>query len=436
MKKRIGLRKLYQQYPKQAGQWLWGGSSSSLSRRGFLSKSALLSMGAVLGGPIVFGKQLPAGIIPAALLHEEAPFEIPGKHPELVVLNDRPVNAETPPHLLDDQITPADKLFIRNNGIPPQSVDASQWVLTIDGESVERPQSYTLAELKEKFTQYTYQLTLECGGNGRSEFNPPARGNQWTTGAVGSPEWTGVRLRDVLEDAGIKSDAVYIGYYGNDSHLSGDPEKVVISRGVPMSKALEDESLIAWAINGKDLPLMNGYPLRLIFGGWPASASGKWLTRISVRNQVHDGPKMGGYSYRVPCKPVAPGTVVPEEDMCIIESMPVKSLITYPKTGGRLDLGQSLDIRGHAWAGDLSVRTVEFSIDFGSTWQPCQLLPPKNRLAWQHWSATANFPEKGYYEVWARATDSKGNAQPMLVPGWNPRGYLNNACHRIAVMVV
>jgi DMSO/TMAO reductase YedYZ molybdopterin-dependent catalytic subunit len=203
-----------------------------------------------------------------------------------------------------------------------------------------------------------------------------------------------------------------------------------------MNKALEDESLIAWAINGEDLPLMNGYPLRLIFGGWPASTSGKWLTRISVRNQVHDGPKMEGYSYRVPCKPVAPGTVVPEEDMCIIESMPVKSLITYPKSGARLNLGQSLDIRGHAWAGDLTVQAVDYSIDFGSTWQRCQLLPPKNRLAWQHWSATVNFPEAGYYEVWARATDSQGKAQPMLVPGWNPRGYLNNACHRIAVMVI
>lgn len=393
-------------------------------------------MSAVLGGRIVFANQMPSGLIPVALLDNKAPFEIPGKHPGLVVLNDRPVNAETPPHLLDDKVTPADKLFIRNNGIPPQSVDESQWVLTIEGEAAKQSQSYTIAELKDKFPQHTYQLTLECGGNGRSEFNPPATGNQWTTGAVGCPEWTGVRLRDVLEDVGLQDDAVYIGYYGQDTHLSSDPDKVVISRGVPIAKALEDESLIAWAINGQNLPLMNGYPLRLVFGGWPASTSGKWLSRISVRNQVHDGPKMGGYSYRVPCKPVAPGTVVPEEDMCIIESMPVKSLITYPKTGARLDLGQSLGIRGHAWAGDLSVQSVNYSIDFGSTWQQCELLPAKNRLAWQHWNASVDFPEKGYYEVWARATDSQGNAQPMLVPGWNPRGYLNNACHRIAAMIV
>ena len=127
---------------------------------------------------------------------------------------------------------------------------------------------------------------------------------------MGCPKWTGVRLKDVLEDVGVKSDAVYIGDYGKDTHLSGDPDKKPISRGVPMSKAMEDESLIAWAINGEDLPLMNGYPLRLVFGGWPAPTSGKWLEKIVIRNKVHDGPKMTGSSYRVPCKPVAPGAKV------------------------------------------------------------------------------------------------------------------------------
>ena len=168
----------------------------------------------------------------------------------------------------------------------------------------------------------------------------------------------------------------------------------------------------------------------------PASTSGKWLTQISVRNRVHDGPKMGGYSYRVPCEPVVPGADVPEEDMCIIESMPVKSLITYPKTGAMIKEGRTLAIRGHAWAGELEVTEMEYSIDFGSTWNSCQLEKPANRLAWQRFSSKLSFPERGYYEVWARATDSRGRAQPMVVPGWNPRGYLNNACHRIAVKVV
>jgi DMSO/TMAO reductase YedYZ molybdopterin-dependent catalytic subunit len=243
-------------------------------------------------------------------------------------------------------------------------------------------------------------------------------------------------LKDVLEDVGVKNDAIYIGYYGKDSHISGDPEKIPISRGVPIRKAMEDESLIAWSMNGENLPWLNGYPLRLVFGGWPASCSGKWLQRIDIRNKIHDGPKMKGSSYRVPCKPVAPGAKVEEKDMCIIESMPVKSLITFPKTGATIKLNQILPIRGHAWAGDLSVSEVQYSIDFGATWQKCSLETPANRLAWQHFSAKIKFPQKGYYEVWAKAIDSEGKAQPMLLPGWNPKGYLNNACHRIAIKVV
>ncbi len=393
-----------------------------LSRRGFLKKSALAALGSSFG--------------PSFLGAANDPYDIIGKHSGLTILNDRPWNVETPAHLLDEEITSAERLFIRNNGIPPSRPDVTKWTLTVGGESAVREKTFSLAELKSKFPHHTMRLTIECGGNGRSEFNPPASGNQWTTGAVGCPEWTGVRLRDVLENAGIKDDAVYIGYYGEDRHLSGDPEKNSISRGVPMNKALEAESLIVWAMNGKDLPAMNGYPLRLVFGGWPASTSGKWLSKIVIRNKIHDGQKMGGKSYRVPCEPVAPGSKVAEEDMCIIESMPVKSLITYPQTGAVIGEGRPLAVRGHAWAGDFEVSAMDTSIDFGATWQACQLASPANRLAWQRWRTTLDFPGKGYYEVWARASDSRGKSQPMVVPGWNPKGYLNNASHRIAVKIV
>ena len=144
---------------------------------------------------------------------------------------------------------------------------------------------------------------------------------------------------------------------------------------------------------------------------------------------------MTGTSYRVPCKSVAPGSAVPEDQMCIIESMPVKSLITFPKSGIEHQLDKKLALRGHAWAGDLEVKRVHVSIDFGATWSKAKLRAPANRLAWQHWAATVKFPKAGYYEVWVRATDSVGRAQPMVLPSWNPKGYLNNACHRIAVQV-
>ncbi len=406
-----------------------------LKRRNFVKKTVLTSMATFMGVEMVYGAQMPAGYLPLAL-QEEDPFKLFAKDKDMVVLNDKPWNIEARAHLLNDRITPNKYMFIRNNGLIPEHMDSANWKLTIDGESVAREKTYSLEELKSKFARYTYQLTLECGGNGRSEFNPPAKGNQWTIGAVSCANWTGVRLKDVLEDAGIKDNAVYIGYHATDIHLSRDPNKEPISRGIPMAKALQDETLLAFKMNGEDIPIAHGFPLRLVAGGWPASVSGKWIERISIRNQVHDGEKMMGSSYRIPCEPVAPGSKVEDKDMCIIESMPVKSLITSPKTGATLNNGKRLSIAGHAWAGELEVTTMEYSIDFGTTWKICRLEKPANRLAWQHFTSDIDFPKKGYYEIWAKATDSDGLSQPMVLPGWNPKGYLNNACHRIAVKLV
>lgn len=405
-------------------------------RRQFLKQTAVNSLAAVIGMPVVFGRNLSWDMLPLVLDPAFANGGIPGKSDQLRVLNDRPLNAETPAHLLDNDLTPNSLFFVRNNGLPPVNPDAATWTLTVGGESAKREKSYTLQELKSRFKNINLDLTLECGGNGRSEFNPPAKGNQWSTGAVGCARWTGVKLKDVLQDVGIKSNAVYLGYYGADSHLSGDPDKNSISRGVPIEKALEEESIIAWAMNGEDLPLMNGYPLRLVFGGYPASCSGKWLKRIVVRDRIHDGEKMGGQSYRVPCEPVAPGSKVEDKDMCIIESMPVKSIISYPRSGATIRLDQELPIRGHAWTSAEAVEKMEYSVDFGMHWNSCTLHPSSNRYAWHNFEARIRFPQPGYYEIWARATDTEGATQPMILPGWNPKGYLNNACHRIAVKVL
>ena len=397
----------------------------------------MASITAAVGAEIVFADKMPAGLTPAALAQGAEPLSIAGKD-GLSIFNNRPLVAETPAHLLDDEITPAKYLFVRNNGLSPapELLDPAKWTLEIAGESCEKPVTLTLNELKQKFKHHTLQMVLECAGNGRSEFNPPATGNQWTTGGVGCPTWTGVRLRDVLEHAGIKSDAVYIGYYGADLHLSGDVKKSSISRGVPIKKALENESLLVFAMNGQDIPMENGAPLRLMFGGWPASTCGKWVKKIVIRDREHDGEKMTGHSYRMPRYPVAPGTKVPAEDMVIIENMPVKSLITLPKSGITHPVSEALTVRGHAWTGEGDIREVHISLDFGSTWQKAEVRTPANRYAWQHWSTTLRLTKKGYYEIWARALDSRGHSQPMVLPGWNPEGYLNNSCHRIAIQAV
>ncbi|TRW97875.1 sulfite oxidase [Paracoccus sp. M683] len=409
----------------------------SAGRRSFLKTTGLTTLGAMLGMSVPFERNLTAGFIPAALAQDTGLDLMTGKQ-GLVVLGDRPLNAETPPHLLDDDITPYDRLFVRMNGLVPQSAldqNAEGWTLTVDGE-VDTPLQLSLDDLQSRFETVTRQLVIECGGNGRAFFQPGTSGNQWTFGAVGCPEWTGVRLADVLNAAGVKSSAVYTGHYGNDVNLDGDETKEVISRGVPIEKALQEDAIIAWQMNGAPLEPLHGFPLRLIVPGFPASASQKYLNRIWVRDKEHDGAKMTGASYRIPAYPVAPGTEVPDEDMVVLMDMPVKSIITFPETGSEVTVGEETEVRGHAWCGKGDVASVQYSLDFGQTWQDAQLDPPPNRFAWQRWRARLTLPQHGYYEVWARAVDQDGIGQPPLSPVWNPRGYGNNIQHRIALVAV
>ena len=428
-----GIHEFFFSDPERADWETWHRIAHPKSRRGFLT--GLSAMTGALGVHIAFSELMPKGLIPAVYANASEPFKIEGKD-GLVLLNDRPLNAETMPHLLNDDVTPTNRLFIRNNGLPPAETNPSSWTLTIGGESVGATRRYTLPELKQKFEHISRQITLECGGNGRAEFDPPVSGNQWTLGAVGCPVWDGMRLRDLLLDIGIRDNAVFLAYHAKDRHASGDPTREPISRGVHISKAMDPDSMLVWGMNGADMHPMNGHPLRLVFGGQPGSTSGKWLTGLALRDRLHDGPKMAPPAYHVPCEPVAPGSQVAYEDMCMLDSMPVKSLITSPASGMQHESKQRLPIHGHAWAGAQGVNSVQLSIDYGTTWLDTELQPPVNRFAWQHFDYSVSFPKSGYYEVWARAIDSDGDSQPMLVPGWNPKGYGNNACHRIAVYAV
>ena len=356
------------------------------------------------------------------------------KKNDLTILNDRPINAETPPHLLDDPITPTNRHFVRNNGIMPDlsSNEISNWKLRIEG-NVKNPKIYSIKDLKNNFEVITKSLQLECGGNGRAFFEPPALGNQWSYGAISCSEWTGVRLSDVIKSSGIKPSSIYTGHYGADLHLSGNTNKNALSRGVPIKKALDANNIIAFAMNNEEIPLIHGSPLRLICPGWPGSTSQKWLNKIELLDHVHDGTKMTGKSYKVPILPIKPGEKVDISDLKIIESMPIKSLITFPKTGLQ-HTSYNLNIRGHAWAGDKQVKEVRISIDYGATWIKANLSNPVNKYAWQNWGLNLNFPSKGYFEIWSRAIDENNISQPFDI-SWNPKGYLNNSVHRIYINI-
>jgi len=205
---------------------------------------------------------------------------------------------------------------------------------------------------------------------------------------------------------------------------------------MPIAKALEEHTLLAWAMNGEPLPFLHGGPLRLIVPGWPGSLSQKWLTRIWVRDREHDGPGMTGLSYRMPVRPLTPGADAAGVETRILESMPVRSIISFPSDGARLPSGtREIEVRGAAWAGDHEVSRVDLSIDGGATWTAAVMKPPRNRYDWVRWRAGLHLPGEGHYDIFARATDSQGRAQPFHAANWNPNGYGCNVMHRITVTV-
>jgi DMSO/TMAO reductase YedYZ molybdopterin-dependent catalytic subunit len=354
----------------------------------------------------------------------------------LSLLGDVPLVAETPEELLDDDTTPNARFFVRNNGLLPEPVtDTEGWTFMVDGE-VEHPLNLTLAELKSRFPHKTFRMVLECGGNGRSFFEPKAEGNPRTNGGVGCAEWTGVSLGDVLREAGLKESALFTGHFGADPDKHGSHEHQAMSRGVPVAKAVEEHTLLVWAMNGETLPFIHGGPLRLIVPGWPGSLSQKWLKRIWIRDREHDGPGMTGLSYRLPVRPLAPGSDGQGVETRILESMPVRSIVTAPADGSRYPAGtRTIGVRGAAWAGDDEVARVEVTLDGGATWTEATMTPPRNRYDWTRWQASLALPTDGFYEIFARAIDRHGRAQPFRAVNWNPNGYGCNVMHRVSVTV-
>ncbi|MCX7323595.1 MAG: sulfite oxidase [Hyphomicrobiales bacterium] len=415
------------------------------SRRAFLAGAGVAALGsaAAMGGAGDAQAQTsppPSGTAPAPPAAPRGPqfLDYPGKDRGLVVLGDRPLVAETPEALMDDPTTPVGRFFVRNNGLLPEdrTASADAWSIRIDGE-VDRPLAITLGELKQRFKARTYRMVLECGGNGRSFFMPAARGNQWTNGGASCAEWTGVALADVLRAAGLKPDGKFTGFFGADPHLSGDTTRQAISRGMPVEKALDPHTLIVWGMNGQPLPFIHGGPVRLVVPGWPGSLSQKWLTRVLIRKDPHDGSGMGGTSYRVPTVPIVPGSNADgRTNFADMTSMPTRAVITAPANGTRLAAGtREIAIRGAAWGGEQHPTRVDVSADGGQTWRRMALTPRRNKYDWVRWNGSIALPSDGYFELWVRARDSKGRFTPHTAVNWNPQGYGANPFHRIAVLV-
>lgn len=333
--------------------------------------------------------------------------------PRLEVFGTDPQNLATPKDLFAQLITPNDRFFIRSHFGPP-ALDRGR-PLAVEG-LVTNKLSLKVADLK-TLPVVSVTAVLQCSGNGRSLHAPRVPGIQWNHGAMGQAKFTGVRLRDLLEKAGLEASL----RKGTHVHLRGadappKPSVPAFLRSIPIERALDPTTLVAWAMNDEDLALSHGAPLRLVVPGWAGDHWVKWLTRVAVEKEEAPGFYMQT-AYRMPIEPVEPGSAVPPEKMRPATTFPVKSVIAH---------GSGRSLAGVAFSGEAPIAKVEISLDGGATWKPAKLEGEPGLGRWQVFRYELEPGVKGKVRAVARATDAKKNAQPEKA-AWNPSGYFWNA---------
>jgi len=326
----------------------------------------------------------------------------------MIIRSKEPENLEFPFSTLSDFITPTEQFYIRSHYAVP-SLERSKWRLRVEG-AVEHPFELSYEELL-AMPACTITCMLECAGNSRVFIVPPVKGVAWELGAVSNAQWTGVPLASILERAGLKASAVEVVLEGADSGEIKDEPKpagaIRFARSLSLEKARDPEVLLAYKMNGAELLPSHGFPLRAIVPGWYAMASVKWLTRITVIDHQFDGyyqtvdyaywQRRDGLPTRVP-----------------ISEMLVKSQIARPGMHETVPRNAQYRVYGAAWAGDTDVTKVEVSVDGGGTWSDAQLVGKPVRHAWRLWEYMWHTPlQPGRCTLMSRATDARGNVQPM-----------------------
>lgn len=360
-----------------------------------------------------------AAAIAAGMLPRWAWAESPGED-ALLEHTGAPQNLATPTTFFNRLITPVPVFFVRSHFGPPALREDRR--LRVSG-MVKRPLDLGVKDLR-KFKEVTITAVLQCSGNSRSMHEPRVPGVQWVHGAMGQATWTGVRLADVLKEAALAEGAAHVQLAGAD--LPPKPTVPAFIRSIPMERALDPTTLLAYRMNGEPLTLQHGAPLRLVVPGWSGNHWLKWLGDIRVQKEEAEGyySKTG---YRMPTQAVTPGTAVPPEQMVPVTTFPVKSVIGRPADGERAKVGPQ-EVVGVAFSGEAAIKRVEVSIDGGVKWAEAKLEGEAGRGRWQvfRYRFTASSP--GTYRAVARATDASGATQPEKV-AWNPSGYFWNGWH-------
>ncbi|MDM7274416.1 molybdopterin-dependent oxidoreductase [Sulfurihydrogenibium azorense] len=399
------------------------------SRREFLKSSLLL---AVAG--LTMKKSFAEDVPSIDLQDYPKVVKYPGKA-DLIMYSDRPPLLETPRSYFSKAVTPNEAFFVRwHLSNIPTEVDLKEWRLTITG-NVNKTVSLTLDEIKSLFEPVSYYAVLQCSGNGRSFFEKKqtALGIQWKHGAMGNALWTGVRLADVLNYAGVKWDSLEVAFKGLDK--APYPQTPDVERSLPIDKCLYEDLILAYEMNGEPLHILNGFPLRLIVPGWYATHWIKSVTTITVLNQELKNFWMEE-AYHIPdnachCVPIGQK---PSKTR-IITQMNVKSVIGTPEDNTVVKLGQTVKIAGVAFDQGYGIQDVLISFDGGKSWKPTSLGPDLGRYSFREWYYYFRPTTKGEVKVMVRAINKNGETQPIEA-GWNPGGYMWNGIDTIKINVV
>lgn len=399
------------------------GESKQVSRRTLLAGAG----GAALAAPVL-AKVAQSGMIDLGLpggpsLRPTAPA-FPGKG-EMIVQRIRPPLLEAPMSVFrEGVITPNDRMFVRWNWDMPTSVKAADHRVAVGG-AVKRAVSLTLDEIAAAGEHVSVVAINQCAGNGRGLSEPRVTGTQWGNGAMGCAKWTGVRLKDVLARAGVAEGAARVRFAGLDvPMMEGAPQFI---KSIPLDIANRDDVLVAWAMNDEPLPILHGFPLRIVVPGWFSTYWVKMLATIEVLTGADDSYYVAK-SYRMPAQPITPE----DKDFPTVEitAMPPRAFITSHADGDVVAMGQPLTLEGIAMGGDAALERVDL---VGKGWEiPCELGPDEGPYAFRRWRVNLPQVAGDFEQIGVRAKNAKGAVQPETL-NWNPSGYARNVIERITL---
>jgi DMSO/TMAO reductase YedYZ molybdopterin-dependent catalytic subunit len=400
------------------------------TRRSFLRTVA---GGVVLANAGLIGRRAQAGL-PQGTVDSSVRDTLPGKQ-LLIKRSFRPPNYESPVEFFGDAITPNDRFFVRWHLSNIPRIDADSWRLRVGGDAAEREFELTMDQLKRDFDPVEFVAVCQCAGSRRGFSDPHVPGVEWGYGAMGNARWKGARLKDVLARAGLKKEVVEIAFNGSDrAPIEMTPAFV---KSIPAWKAMDENSLVAYEMNGAPLPHWNGFPARIVVPGWTATYWMKQVVSIRALSQPLASFWMNT-AYRIPKGkfPIVDRFTSQESETTTpITEILVNSLMTNVMDGQRIAAGQPVSIKGIAWDGGYGIRVVEVSFDEGRSWQGAELGENHGKYSFRTWQFTLPPRVAGPMSVMARASNSQGSSQPAELI-FNGAGYHNNVVQKIAVDIV